>query len=113
MARYQVTLDMALRWSAEFGSSPATDMTLLWSEKQATCGKNYSDRDNGALSSNTPQKACHRAKNACNTHVGSLSQSLSVPLIPSGAKEYGESMFLYTCGISIAVTIRSIDPRWG
>ena len=66
------------------------------------------------LSSNTPQKASHRAKNECNTRVGSLSQSLSVPaLIPSGAEEYGESMFLYTCGISIAVTIRSIDPRWG
>ena len=31
--------------------------------KRVTCGKNYSDRDNGALSSNTPQKAGHRAKN--------------------------------------------------
>ena len=31
--------------------------------KRVTCGKNYSDRDNGARSSNTPQKAGHRAKN--------------------------------------------------
>ena len=31
--------------------------------KRVTCGKNYSDRDNGALSSNSPQKASHRAKN--------------------------------------------------
>ena len=38
------------------------------------------------LPSNTPQKASHRAKNECNTHVA-----------PSGAEEYGESMFLYTC----------------
>ena len=27
-----------------------------------TCGKNYSDRDNGVLSSNTPGKASHRAR---------------------------------------------------
>ena len=31
----------------------------------------------------------------------------------SGARFLWDSGFLYTCGISIAVTIRSIDPRWG
>ena len=31
--------------------------------KRVTCGKNHSDRDNGALPSNTSQKASHRAKN--------------------------------------------------
>jgi uncharacterized membrane protein len=45
--------------------------------------------------------------------VGSLSHSLSTRLIPAGALEHGVLMFLYTFGISIALTIRSLDPRWG
>ena len=32
---------------------------------------------------------------------------------PLGLGFFGDSGFLYIRGISIAVTIRSIDPRWG
>ena len=32
---------------------------------------------------------------------------------PLGLGFFRNCGFLYTCGISIAVTIRSIDPRWG
>ena len=44
---------------------------------------------------------------------GSLSHSLSIRLIPAGAWVHGDLAFLYTFKISIALTIRSLDPRWG
>ena len=61
--------------------------------KRVTCGKNYSARDDGALSSNT--------------------LDFYTRVAPLGLGFFRNSGFLYTCGISIAVTIRSIDPRWG
>ena len=101
MARYQVTLLRKLvieqKTSCEMLYHNLLDcdpQTNSLRYKRVTCRKNYSDRDNGALSSNTLDFYTRVAPLGLGffgipvfyTHAGSLSQSLSVPLIPAGAK---------------------------
>ena len=69
MGRYQVTLlrKLVIERKTSFemlyhnllDCDPQTNRLRY---KRVTCRKNYSDKDNGALPSNTPQKASHRAK---------------------------------------------------
>ena len=50
-------------WKNCPSEKPSFEEKTRFQCERVTCGKNYSARDNGALSSNTPQKAGHRAKN--------------------------------------------------
>ena len=54
--------------------------------------------DNGALSSDTPQKAGHRAKNACNTHVAPLGLGFfGIPVFYTHAAPLGLRTFTREC----------------
>ena len=52
--RISRSIDIALRWSATILRRNAFSKPVIDRKMSVACGKDYSDRDNGALSSNTP-----------------------------------------------------------